>query len=377
MNWHDLDAIYSMALTQYKHGKTIEECAAICNCKADDIKRLFKKYGTGKHEHAKGQTSKVVKLLNTGYTAKEVADQVGLSESWVMKVAYENDISPVTEVKRERDRLIAFVQQYKARGMTAQEISEKFGVNFHFVQKYAKGINSQSIRPLSEREEEAQRYIANHFDNIEYAGGYIHSDSPVKVRCLKCGTVFERSMITLRHHASVTCPTCAEESKRETERRNEAKKRERQEELRLRREREAQEKAERRKEEAERKKVENLHPCPVCGIPTTRKKYCSQRCANRVINAKKEAKRRAKIERVLVDEDISLYKLYKRDHGICYLCGGRCDWSDKEVREDGTTVVGHNYPSIDHVIPLAKGGEHSWANVKLAHIICNIHKSDN
>ena len=377
MNWHDLDSIYSIALTQYNHGRTIEECAVICNCGVDDIKKLFKKYGTGKHSYAKEIEPKVIELLKGGYTTKEIADMVGLSEGWVYKFARQNDISPETEVKRERDRLIAFVQQYKAKGMTAQEISKQFGINISFARKYGKGINSQSIKPLTEREEEAQRYIAEHFDNIEYAGGYVHSDSPVMVRCLKCGTVFERSMITLRHQTSVTCPTCTEELKQEAKRRNEVKKRERQEGLRLKRERETQERAERRKEEAERKKAEKLHPCPVCGTPTTRNKYCSQRCANRVINAKKEAKRRAKIDRVLVDKDISLYKLYKRDHGICYLCGGRCDWNDKEVREDGTTVVGYNYPSIDHVIPLAKGGEHSWANVKLAHVICNIHKRDN
>ena len=34
-------------------------------------------------------------------------------------------------------------------------------------------------------------------------------------------------------------------------------------------------------------------------------------------------------------------------------------------------IVGKKYPSIDHVIPLSKGGTHSWDNVKLAHFSCN------
>lgn len=373
MGSRESESILAIAQTLYRHGKPCAECAEICGCSEEDIKKLFKKYGNGKREYTEGQRSRVIELLNEGYTVKEIAEVVKLSEPWVYKIARQNGISPVTEVKREREILIAFVRQYKARGLTVQEIAEKFGINQHFVQKYSKGINPQCIKPLSEREEEAQRYIAERFDSLEYAGGYTHSDSSVKLRCLKCGAVFERSMVTVRHQHDTVCPYCVQEAKKEAERlKAEAKERERQE-------REA-ERLE-RKRVKEQTRAEGLaakyHPCPVCGTPTTRKKYCSQRCANRVINAKKEAKRRAKIERVLVDKDISLYKLYKRDHGVCYLCGGRCDWSDKEVREDGTTVVGHNYPSIDHVIPLAKGGEHSWGNVRLAHIICNIHKRDN
>jgi len=32
------------------------------------------------------------------------------------------------------------------------------------------------------------------------------------------------------------------------------------------------------------------------------------------------------------------------------------------------------YPSIEHVIPIAKGGKHTWDNVKLAHRKCNMEK---
>ena len=32
--------------------------------------------------------------------------------------------------------------------------------------------------------------------------------------------------------------------------------------------------------------------------------------------------------------------------------------------------------SKDHIIPLAKGGEHSWDNIQLAHRICNSLKAD-
>lgn len=34
-------------------------------------------------------------------------------------------------------------------------------------------------------------------------------------------------------------------------------------------------------------------------------------------------------------------------------------------------------PTLDHVIPLAKGGEHSRANVRCAHFICNSRRGAN
>ena len=32
--------------------------------------------------------------------------------------------------------------------------------------------------------------------------------------------------------------------------------------------------------------------------------------------------------------------------------------------------------TLDHVIPLAKGGAHARANVRCAHLICNLRKGD-
>ena len=77
----------------------------------------------------------------------------------------------------------------------------------------------------------------------------------------------------------------------------------------------------------------------------------------------------------MVDNDITVRGLYLRDGGRCYLCGGLCDWTDfTEI--DGTIICGNRYPSIDHVMPLSKGGLHSWDNVKLAHRKFNSLKKD-
>lgn len=81
-----------------------------------------------------------------------------------------------------------------------------------------------------------------------------------------------------------------------------------------------------------------------------------------------------------IDKDINLLSLFERDGGICWLCGEFCLIEDKECRvsEKGNVYIATfgNYPSIDHVIPLAKGGSHTWKNVRLAHKKCNSLKRD-
>ena len=105
------------------------------------------------------------------------------------------------------------------------------------------------------------------------------------------------------------------------------------------------------------------------------KKYCSERCQKRLYDRKKDVKRDHRKRWRKHDKGITLDALYARDNGICYLCGKPCDYSDMSIN-DGVFIAGNMYPSIDHVKPLARGGTHTWDNVKLAHRICNSIKSD-
>lgn len=113
--------------------------------------------------------------------------------------------------------------------------------------------------------------------------------------------------------------------------------------------------------------------CPVCGSTFEcgrghNKKYCSHKCQKSVHDAKAGVKRRAEL--VVIDRDISLKKLYERDGGICHICGELTDWDDFRL-VNGKKCSLRNYPSIDHIVPVSLGGEHSWKNVALAHIKCN------
>lgn len=68
-----------------------------------------------------------------------------------------------------------------------------------------------------------------------------------------------------------------------------------------------------------------------------------------------EASRRARKRGQFV-ERVYLATIWDRDGGICHLCGLSADPDDWE---------------LDHVVPLASGGEHSHANTAVSHPLCN------
>lgn len=74
---------------------------------------------------------------------------------------------------------------------------------------------------------------------------------------------------------------------------------------------------------------------------------------------------------VKYDQNVSLKKLILRDFGICQICGKPIDKSSFSGKGCGPL-----YPTIDHIIPLSKGGNHVWDNVQLAHLKCNSMKGD-
>jgi len=58
-------------------------------------------------------------------------------------------------------------------------------------------------------------------------------------------------------------------------------------------------------------------------------------------------------------EKVSRALVYERDGGYCHICGKK---------------VNPKKWHIDHIIPLARGGEHSYKNVAVSHPKCNLSK---
>lgn len=67
-------------------------------------------------------------------------------------------------------------------------------------------------------------------------------------------------------------------------------------------------------------------------------------------------------------ENIKVEEIFEKDKWICKICGEPVD-----------KYLGYPNPmsaTLDHIIPLSKGGTHTYNNVQLAHLRCNIKKSN-
>lgn len=71
------------------------------------------------------------------------------------------------------------------------------------------------------------------------------------------------------------------------------------------------------------------------------------------------------------DFEITLDSVIDRFGGVCQLCGEKTDRGDVKNGH-----IGRMYPTVDHVIPLSKGGRHTVENTQLAHMHCNSRKCD-
>lgn len=141
-------------------------------------------------------------------------------------------------------------------------------------------------------------------------------------------------------------------------------------------------------QERQASKTSKERRCLDCGCAIERPKKLCPAC-----KAKHEAEKRAKkirkrgtlSERTRyahakkngkIDWSISLEKLRIRDRDVCALCGKSVDMKAYHMTDNGAFVAHGMYPSIDHIIPLSKGGTHTWDNVQLAHCLCNSMKCD-
>ena len=231
-----------------------------------------------------------------------------------------------------------------------------------------------------------------------------HARKSTTFKCKTCGTIFHR---TATPHG-VICPNCAQDDRRRA-REQKAKEDERNKQTRI------------------DKQYETVQVCQHCGKEFhayRKQKYCSQSCCSRHAYAAKHPKRikscptcgkefaawsqraiycskecrlssdeykakskhwrrfrhnhshRARVYGVEYVSGITLDKVIERDGGKCWICGSQTSKQDKRHTEDGWLVVGATYPTIDHIIPMSKGGGHTWENVRLACKHCNELKGD-
>jgi excisionase family DNA binding protein len=157
-------------------------------------------------------------------------------------------------------------------------------------------------------------------------------------KCHECHRAYNRSLRERdAARAGRSCPTAEERHRRSMER-----------------------KAQRRAKyeawlAAERARPKQTHEEMIRrSVARQRERYNSDPEYKAKIKAKKIKRKRA-IEGAFI-EPVNHMAVAERDRWLCGICGG---------------VVTRETWSLDHVVPLSKGGEHSYANVTLAHRRCN------
>lgn len=274
--------------------------------------------------------------------------------------------------KHERQQRNEWVRQQRISGRSMKDIAIDLGISESAALYICAKVGCRGVMADTEETARRQRVASRATGDklmktpeqinlelrpfgFEYVSGYTGCDSRVRIRCLTCGSEIERYYNFTRKKTNTACPEC---ERREVERRCDAKK------LAAVRDREL------RVIDTSKQMELRLASCELCGrlfLPGDRYKYCSAECFHKATNRKKD--RRLNSQNI-IDKDITLEKLYTRDAGVCYICGQTCDWQDFVVA-DGITICGDNYPSIEHVTPISRGGLHSWDNVKLACRRCN------
>lgn len=121
------------------------------------------------------------------------------------------------------------------------------------------------------------------------------------------------------------------------------------------------------------KRIKDKHEiCLICGKDLKRGSYkirfCSIECQKKAQNPRWSSYwhiRRSKYSKGdIIDKNL----IYERDSWICHICGDVINPSFKHPNPFSA--------SLDHIIPLSKGGKHEFSNVKAAHLTCNCRKSD-
>lgn len=86
------------------------------------------------------------------------------------------------------------------------------------------------------------------------------------------------------------------------------------------------------------------------------------------VAAQADARRRMWMEQASAAETFAPLDVHTRDEWTCQLCQQPIDpavaWPDPMS------------PSVDHIVPLSKGGAHAMINVQSAHLSCNSSKGD-
>lgn len=297
--------------------------------------------------------------------------------------------------KEKQDKIF----ELRNNGMKISDISESLGVSERTVGDWCRKFGLTKSIDKDSRFTEFIKIISTYAgDDWEYDTGFVSTHHPVVLRCKHCGNAQVFNADAIRQwkkpgHSHGSCDACSAIKEAQIEYAKASTYPHRcpwcdrwVNGVDVYCSHECQYKHTLYKLSIERREnfVSKRMTCKNCGkeFMTEFKKskvFCSDECRKRYAHHNSKIYKRTRKRRIsdaIVDYDISLDKLINRDNSVCKLCCKPIDKNDYSLDADGNFIVGPDYPSIDHIVPLSKGGKHSWDNVQLAHHRCNTLKND-
>jgi 5-methylcytosine-specific restriction endonuclease McrA len=126
---------------------------------------------------------------------------------------------------------------------------------------------------------------------------------------------------------------------------------------------------------AKTKKTEFVYNCDLCGEKIIRstplgglKRYHQPDCSRIALQARYRVKTVKRQSKTVKPSGLWVEKILETYGFICYLCNDPIDMKLPRTSKRGATV--------DHIIPLSRGGSDELDNLRLTHWSCNMKKSD-
>jgi len=126
----------------------------------------------------------------------------------------------------------------------------------------------------------------------------------------------------------------------------------------------------------EERKPFNCMECGQVVIPkyetksNRQRKYCSNKCMNKYTKRIEGRTHKERARRYGVSyETVDPIKVFMRDGYRCQLCNIKLNKKNRGTNRDDA-------PELDHIIPLSKGGEHSYRNTQCSCRKCNMDKGN-
>lgn len=343
------------AVALYLQGLTLDEIESNTGVKYSAVNKELDRRGiTKRNKQAKNLECKIAELYEQGVGSYQIADRLGCSRTLVVKVADKNGIE--RRSTHISDEMKDKIEELYTQGKGIRIITRELNTTRQTVVHCLRSRGYQTARNASHKltADEINDRLG---DGWEYVSGYTGYYSKIVVRCTLCG---EQKEVSRQHILYAGLGEC--KCKRI--------------------ERKAAQEAEKILDfwrELQKPRpldhVGVVKTCRHCGKPFVAEGnssvYCSAKCRNRHHHTTRDKR----IRDVADKDNISLDALIKRDGLTCWICGEPCDLEDA-FWKDGVFIAGNNYPSVDHVFPLSKGGTHTWDNVRIAHRLCNTLKSD-